>query len=234
MRRTTLLAATAMVVSLMATGAARATTLYTSDWTATAGFLWIDVPYVGAQNVSSLPLAPVDATFTPGPLDYDSDVGGYTVGGFLNNPVFGNQSAAFIAAGGGAATMSDYFSDPKTGTIIHIEGLVNLPTGAFDFQAKHDDGLVISIPGLGVVFNAPTQFDNAVTNGFGFNPGPAGAYHFDLYYGECCTGPAFLQVGVPEPATWALMLLGFFASGLALRGARDRGAVRGLRPLAQP
>ncbi|MGZ5805231.1 MAG: hypothetical protein ACXWJT_13785, partial [Xanthobacteraceae bacterium] len=40
---------------------------------------------------------PADSTFTPGPINYDSNVGGYTVGGFVNDPTgatFSNPSVA--------------------------------------------------------------------------------------------------------------------------------------------
>jgi hypothetical protein len=47
--------------------------------------------------------------------------------------------------------------------------------------------------------------------------------------GECCDGPADLQfevnnvvVGVPEPSTWAMMLLGFAGLGFAFRQSRRK------------
>ena len=56
-------------------------------------------------------------------------------------------------------------------------------------------------------------------------------YNFQLSYGECCAGPAELiwsfrgaPVGgaVPEPATWAMMLLGFGGIGFAMRRGRKQ------------
>jgi hypothetical protein len=49
----------------------------------------------------------------------------------------------------------------------------------------------------------------------------------------CCNGASdfryadvtFTAVGVPEPATWAMMLLGFGAMGWTLRGSRRKGAI---------
>lgn len=51
---------------------------------------------------------------------------------------------------------------------------------------------------------------------------------FTLSYGERCGGPANLLFtvnggavgGVPEPATWGMMLLGFAGIGLVIRRSR--------------
>jgi hypothetical protein len=65
-----------------------------------------------------------------------------------------------------------------------------------------------------------------------FNPGAAGNFAFTLNYVECCSPPAALvwsindvtvRGGVPEPATWSLMIAGVGMVGFALR--RRRGDV---------
>ncbi|MDP3590675.1 PEPxxWA-CTERM sorting domain-containing protein, partial [Phenylobacterium sp.] len=52
---------------------------------------------------------------------------------------------------------------------------------------------------------------------FSFDPAIAGAKQFRV---EGVTG-----AGIPEPATWAMMLVGFGAVGTMVRSQRRRGAL---------
>lgn len=52
--------------------------------------------------------------------------------------------------------------------------------------------------------------------------GPASAYIYDNAKGPGFTNYAFRVTGVPEPATWAMLLLGLAGLGAALRTARRR------------
>jgi hypothetical protein len=74
-----------------------------------------------------------------------------------------------------------------------------------------------------------------VTTPFVINAPSAGTYHFTMSYGECCSGPAVLQwfyqtggaVGsVPEPSSWAMMLLGFGGIGMVVRRRRKDALFR--------
>ena len=181
---------------------------------ATAGSLWLNDPT--SNDASTVPSGPADATFTPGVINYDSNVGGYTVGGFLNNPAFSNESTAFVTAGAGAA--------PLDNTFIQITGTLGLKAGNNSFVLGHDDGVVLTIAGFGAVLNqpGPTGFTNTPFNVV--NPGPAGNFAFTLNYTECCGPPAELlftvnnvSPGIPEPASWSLMLLGIGAIGGIMR-----------------
>lgn len=202
--RTAVATATALV-SLVAAGASHAS--------ATAGALWINDATAG--DASIVPPGPADATFDPGVINYQSG-GAYTISEFLNNPTFSNESAAFITAGAGNASIDN--------TFIQITGTLGLKAGNNSFVVGHDDGVVLNVAGFGNVVNepGPTGFVNTPFNVF--NPGPAGNFAFTLNYTECCGPPADLlftvnnvSPGVPEPATWSLMLLGVGGVGGMMR-----------------
>jgi hypothetical protein len=105
-------------------------------------------------------------------------------------------------------------------TLWNIVGTVTVTTGEV-FTFKHDDDLTLDIAGLTVVSDpGPTPAVTAT----GTYHGPSGNQPFQLVYSECCGGPSVLNVnlplnsGTPEPATWAMMALGF--AGLGFVGFR--------------
>jgi hypothetical protein len=200
------LASATALLTLAAAGASHAS--------ATAASLWINDPT--SNDASIVPSGPADATFNPGLINYDSRVTGYTVGAFLNNPTFSNESAAFLAAGAGNADLNN--------TFIQITGTVGLQAGNNAFVVEHDDGVVLSIPGIGYTLSEGGPTSPTTTPFNVVNPGAAGNYAFTLNYTECCGAPAVLvfsinnvNAGAPEPATWGLMLLGIGGIGGVLR-----------------
>jgi hypothetical protein len=68
--------------------------------------------------------------------------------------------------------------------------------------------------------------DNYVksTNGLYETYGDTSAYVRDNALGASYTNYAFLVTGVPEPSTWAMMILGFL--GLGVMAYRKKGALR--------
>ncbi|HEV2652056.1 MAG TPA: hypothetical protein VGU69_12405 [Rhizomicrobium sp.] len=220
MKRIATAAALAVGLSVVTAGSANAGALL--------GELWL-VSDAQAGDAGTVPGGSPDATFNPGAIDYESGIGGYTIGGFLNNPTFSNQSANFISNGGAGASADDIF--------LRITGTIGLQAGINSFILGHDDGAVLTIAGINggaPVLNAPgpTSLDESAFDVS--NPGAAGNFNFVLTYAECCGPPSDLVFkindvsvggGAPEPAEWAMLLVGFLGIGSAARYASRRNIV---------
>jgi VPDSG-CTERM motif len=174
------------------------------------GSVWENNP--NPNDASIVPPGLPTAQFTSAGINYDSNVGGYTVGGFLNNPTFFNTMPGFSP------------TDDGDNLFIQLTGQVYLSAGANNFAVAHDDGVVISIQGLGVLVNEPGP-TAAVTTTWTANAPSSGLYGFTVDYTECCGPPAVLQwaypngspVGAPDGGA-TLALLGLSVGGLvALR-----------------
>ena len=107
-------------------------------------------------------------------------------------PTLQSQFAFRLAGGnGGSAFLSFFRSD---GSLIGSTTLGSLPLGVTNFGFAREGGIA-DIAGISL-------WNNDVT-GFGI-----ASIRFDV------------ATGVPEPTTWAMMLLGFLSVGLGLRRAR--------------
>jgi hypothetical protein len=130
---------------------------------------------------------------------------GVTVGTWL-----GNGSAFNIVESTGG-TLASLMDDGLQGTLLEFLGFVSVTNGQ-TFTVTHDDGLTLIIGGVDLAFNpGPTAPVTSVAT----YTGPSGNFPFQLVYGECCGGPAVLQVDLPfsttpapEPGTLALLGLG--------------------------
>lgn len=209
-----------------------------SAWVTNSGSVWTGVLPTFDASIPDFVFDVSDATFgglgtpsatflpaNPHDLNFASPPSGGTVGGFLNNPVFVTGGSH---AGDGLSTGLGHSAN-DTGTDFQFVGSVLIPHGLFRFDAIHDDGLFISINGLGTVFSELNEHFNSNTVGGGFNPGATGFFTFHANFNECCGLPAELQVSdpvsvVPEPSTWALILIGFGGLGAMLRRSRQRPA----------
>ncbi len=172
------------------------------------GSVWTGVTAASSDaTIANKPATTPDATFTlNSPYHMDSNVGGYSIGGFLgSNP----GGFSFLTGSGIAGQNMDntYWFFTGDVTVSHNEM----------FTVGHDDGLQLEIGGTLVVdVPGPTAF---VTTPYTWT-GASGTYAFQLSYGECCGPPAELEVSlplssVPEPSTWAMMLAGFGGLGFA-------------------
>lgn len=122
-------------------------------------------------------------------------------------------------------------ASPMDPTIWHFFGNAKF-TGTVatpqSFTFSHDDGLTFIVNGQTVV-DAPGQTSPTTTTG-SYTGGAGGSLPFDLYYAECCGGPAELKttlvgpenppVTTPEPATLLLLGLGLGVAGLGFRRRR--------------
>lgn len=117
-------------------------------------------------------------------------------------------------------------SHAMNNTVFLFTGTQSLSAGVSNGSVAHDDGLQINFDGIGLVVDKPGP-TSPTTTSFSVNAPTGGNYNFELGYGECCGGPAVLQItlnnqalGTPEPATWGLMLVGFGGLGAMLRRRR--------------
>lgn len=185
------------------------------------GVIYQNVPDPGnagdpANYANTLPYATF--TVTALGIDFNSNVTSYT------NP------SAFL----NGATLTPFNGYNLTPTNINnseivLSGQIYLTSGANNFTIDHDDGLVISVNGIGTVLNDPGA-TAPVNTPFTITAPSTGTYNFTLDYAECCGAPAVLEwavpngppVGnVPEPNSGLLLgsglmlgLLGFGASKL--------------------
>lgn len=187
-----------------------------------SGTVYQGISDAQAADASVIPPSTLaHADFTASAINFNTnDSTSTSISDFLNNPIFTNTANGF---------------DPNgitNNVFLVLTGQAYLLGGDNSFVVGHDDGVVLTFPGLngGVpVVNEPlpTSFSSSpfTVN----NPGAAGLFAFSLQYTECCGGPANLVFtingapptgSVPEPASWAMMIAGFGLVGGALRNRR--------------
>jgi hypothetical protein len=194
--------------------------------------IWNGAPNgIDSTNIATaIPTGVADAHFTyTGPLSWfdiepqNTTPAGNLASSFLNianisNYTSPNGSLATLAS---FAALSLSIKGDAYDTFFLITGNYYGPGGAI----THDDGARLKLNGVTVV-NSPAE-TVAITQNFA-NPLGNTTVPFELWYVSANGAPSVLQVtAVPEPATWAMMILGFLGIGLfAYRGKRNQAGFR--------
>jgi hypothetical protein len=183
------------------------------------GELW-SVPDAVAQNatVANVPATTPDVTFSVAtPFNFSGT--GVTRSTWLGS------SGAFGITENTAGTLAGLMSNGTISTLVEFTGFVSVTNGE-TFTVTHDDGLTLIIGGLDLGFNAGPTSPTTTTATY---TGPTGNFAFTLVYGECCGGPAVLQVDLPfqsveraTPLPGALPLMASGLGGLGLLGWRRK------------
>lgn len=187
----------------------------------TNAVVYTGIPNAGnAGDPANMAATLPSANFTIGTLgiDFNSGPSPYTVQGFLNNPTFSSQVNGFTPS-----ASADNIELVITGTIF-------LNSGANSFEVGHDDGVVLTMPGIGSgtfgnIVNQPGPTGLVTTPFTVNNTGAAGNFAFTLDYAECCGPPADLIFDVnnapvgatPEPASFVLLGSGLLAAAGVVR-----------------
>jgi len=195
-------AVSALVLAAGSAGAGAVTVPGTSNPFLAGAPSGATVTYVTTDVDTAPGESPVGVAVTPGGLINISDV----TGTLSNGPC-----CAFDGPTGGAATDSTAFT--ASGFTELVSGFTGLPLNSL----------------IGV-FYGPNPADPGVDSVFEIGNGgvftvPVGATELylgtvDSYQYNNNLGAFSAQVSVPEPATWALMLVGFGGLGVAMRSRR--------------
>jgi hypothetical protein len=163
----------------LASGVAQANTI--------SGSLW-HVPEAISLNAipANVPGMTPDVTFdVNSPFSFSGS--GAKVGTWLGS------SSAFNITENTPGTLTSLMDNGIQGTLVQFMGQVTVSSGQ-TFTVTHDDGLTLIIGGINLGFSpGPTA---PVTSTKTYS-GPSGTFPFQLVYGECCGGPAVLQVDLP-------------------------------------
>jgi hypothetical protein len=206
-----LLLGVAASAALLAAGAASA---------AVTTEIWVDQSGVASDTTFANVAGLGAASATTSVADIFFDTNDFGVGATSDNVTIDQFLGTSIGG-----TVGNHLLD---NTVFRFTGTLFLNSGDNSFVVAHDDGLQLNIDGFGLVVDAPGPTGEDDTP-FTVHASTAGNYNFQMVYGECCGGPAVIKFevnnqavsGAPEPATWALMILGFGAAGGMLRRSRQ-------------
>ena len=155
-----------------------------------------------------------DADLTRGPITFSYLGGSFT---FANNA--GDFFSPLVVSTGGTGAVRTVFGNPSTdfpdrGTVIYgSDTLGGFGSFSDPTVVRFSNGgnlLGLRVTSGGQDFFGFAQTTDRVLNNISFETRP----------GVAIDASAVLAGAVPEPSTWALLILGFGAMGVALRGSR--------------
>ncbi|HEV7386859.1 MAG TPA: PEPxxWA-CTERM sorting domain-containing protein [Phenylobacterium sp.] len=147
---------------------------------------------------------------------------------FIPLGAFFNFDYSFNPTAGGTLSGPTDPSTPSITALITVLDVGNGHTATFDPSAIPDNA-------LGGPFGAPGGYQNSEKISFGFldptyNKNVSDTFHITFTVTGLDAGPlsvtntVVLGAGAPEPASWALMILGFGGVGATLRRSRKTAA----------
>jgi PEP-CTERM motif len=178
-----------------------------------------------------------------GPLNWGNTTpqGGSNTGADLLGPNYNLAQVTWIS--GNPSPFTGAPTDPfatnplsvqgdSTISFFHISGSYSSPTPVSG-SLSHDDGATLIIGGTTYVSSPDEVFiTTSPTFTVAAAPNPVG---FDLYYVEGNGSPAVLDLRlpgvnltnpVPEPSTWAMMIIGFLGVGLLAYRRKSKSELR--------
>jgi hypothetical protein len=172
------------------------------------GQLWkVPEAIANAATIANVPGGAADVTFdVASPFNFSATSA--TVATWLAS------SSAYNLVENTPGTLASLMDNSTTGTLVRFTGFVSVINGQ-SFTVTHDDGLTLIIGGVDLGFN-PGPTSPVVTTAT--YTGPSGNLPFELVYGECCGGPAVLQVDLPFTAAPEPGILGLVGANLLLLG----------------
>ena len=220
---------TAMISTVLAAGVLLATASPASASPVTT------LPGGTAIPIPGLDLTTVSSTAIGGGITFISNVPGGSILGNTGTTVFGNGtfgpgdpylSLGVAANGYNYATMSLVFATPTSGFLADLRwtdggpNIGNLASNSASIAAYNANGDLIDV----IQFNNNGNYIGYVPGTYGFLRATADIVRIDfnnafmgardLHY----IGPAFGDSnGVPEPAAWGMLIMGFAMTGAMLR-----------------
>jgi hypothetical protein len=154
------------------------------------GELWhVPEAIANSATIANTPGTTPDVTFQVNtPMNFGAT--NATVGAWLAS------GAAFNIVQNTAGTLTSLMDNFTTGAFVDFKGNVTVTSGQ-TFTVTHDDGLQLKIGSVMVINDPGPTSPTLTTATYG---GPSGTFAFDLTYGECCSGPAVLQIDLPFQA----------------------------------
>jgi hypothetical protein len=182
----------------------------------TSGSLWhVSESTSQSATLANVPGTTPDVTFdVNSPLNFDATSA--SVQTWLNS------GSAFNIHENTTGTLASLMDNFSKGTLVDFKGSITVATGE-DFTVRHDDGLTLIIDGINLGFSVGPTSPTVTTKTYS---GPSGTFPFELVYGECCGGPAVLQVEVTIPETSSTLMLLLLSVGILAVLARQKGQVR--------